>query len=276
MKIARPSPAPEPSPTGVGNTLLRYWWIVLFSAAVSVAATAWFASKQPATYRASATLVLAPTDTLTTTRDVVDALNTLDRRSVVASLAMVPSSRTVKERARADLRLTKAQLRHYNVQTAVVPDTNVIEVTVEGPNPKIDADFAYTLALQSISSVSNYYDIYALKVLDLPSVPTEPVGPGLIRKLLVGGLLGLLIGIGAALLLSHASDRAMGPRLGAQVRRFLDAVGLRRAGQRRPPRVIRGVHLIEASDAAEEAPEDVLRMPTFKQGMASQENEAGQ
>jgi len=228
-------------PPSVSRRAVRYWIVVLIAFAIGLGGTAWFAQKQPPLYRANATLVLAPVTGLGDVRQITDALNTLDRRSVVASLAMVPSSRTVREQARAQLQLTSAQLSPYHVSTAVVPDTNVIEVSVEGPDPRIDAAYAYALSAQSIASTRQYYDIYVLKALDWPSIPTEAVGPGLVRKLIVGGILGLLVGIGAALLLAYASIHGAGSRLGRI-----------RLGRRRPPKVIKGVHLPDLSEEFEE------------------------
>ena len=245
----RPSVQSRSSGIGLHLSALRYWWVVLLTVAIALGSTAWFARQQAPTYRATATLVLAPIVGLADTREITDALNTLDRRSVVASLAMVPSSRTVKEQARAELKLSDAQLKLYAVQTAVVPDTNVIEVNVEGPNPRVDAALASAVAAQSIARTPVYYDIYVLKVLDWPIVPTEAIGPGLVRKLTVGGLIGLVVGTGAALLLGFASDHAAGARLSALVRKSIG--GGRQRGQGRPRRVMRGVHLVEASEEPE-------------------------
>lgn len=234
------------------SVVASYWWVVAVALVVSVASTAWIAWNQPPTYRANTTLVLAPIDGLGPTRDIVDSLNTLDRRSVVATLATVPSSRTIENRAMAELKLTPAQLEPYVVKTAVVPDTNVIEVTVEGPDPRLAAAFAYAIAQQSILSTPAYYDIYALKILDVPVIPTEDVGPGLVRKLLVGAILGLLIGIGAAMLLAYLALGRIGLRLGQSVNRLLPAVGRKpNEGERSFPSAIKAVHLADAPDQQE-------------------------
>lgn len=178
--------------------LQRYWWMILFAFAFGFGATAAFTSLRAPTYRATTTLVVGPNESLKTPREVVDSLNTLDRRSVVATFAKLPSSRTVRERAQGQLQLDEAQLKPYDVRTVVVPDTNVLEVSVEGPDPRLAATLADAVAQQTTQYTREFYDIYGMKVLDRAQEPTERAGPGLSRTLLVGAVLGLLIGVGVA------------------------------------------------------------------------------
>ena len=178
--------------------LQRYWWLILLAFAFGFGSTAVFTSLRAPTYRATTTLVVGPNESLKTPREVVDSLNTLDRRSVVATFAKLPSSRTVRERAQGQLQLNEAQLKPYDVRTVVVPDTNVLEVSVEGPDPRTVAAFADAVAQQTTQYTREFYDIYGMKVLDRAQEPTERVGPGLSRTLLVGATLGLLIGVGVA------------------------------------------------------------------------------
>lgn len=191
------------NPESVKLFLRHYWWLILLAFAVGFGSTAFFTQTRTPAYRATTTLVIGPNENLKTPREVVDSLNTLDRRSVVATFAKLPSSRTVRERAQSQLQLSEAQLTPYTVKTAVVPDTNVLEVSVEGPEPRLAATFADAVAQQTTVYTREFYDIYGMKVLDRAQEPTEPVGPGLSRTLLVGAVLGLLIGVGAASLFDY-------------------------------------------------------------------------
>src|SRR5215207_8610641 len=169
-------------------SLKRYWWLILLAFAIGFGAAAFFTRRRTPTYRATTTLVVGPNENLKTTREVVDSLNTLDRRSVVATFARLPSGRTVRERAQQQLQLNESQLAPYEVKTVVVPDTNVLEVSAEGP----DARQAAAFADQTTTYAREIYDIYGMKVLDRARVPTEAAGPGLSRNLLTGAVLGLL------------------------------------------------------------------------------------
>lgn len=193
----------------------RYWWLILLAFAIGFGSAAFFTRRRPPTYRATTTLVVGPNETLKTTREVVDSLNTLDRRSVVATFAQLPSGRTVRERAQQQLQLAEAQLAPFEVRTAVVPDTNVLEVSVEGPDPRLAAGFADAVADQTTGYAREVYDIYGMKVLDRARVPAEPAGPGLSRNLLVGAVLGLLIGVGVASLFESLRRYGRGRRAAA-------------------------------------------------------------
>ncbi len=185
-------------PEAVKLFLRRYWWLILLAFAVGFGSAAFFAQRRAPSYRATTTLVVGPNESLKTTREVVDSLNTLDRRSVVATFARLPPSRTVRQRAAQQLQRPEAQLEPYEVKTAVVPDTNVLEVSVEGPDPRLAASFADAVAQQTTQYTREFYDIYGMKVLDRAQEPTERAGPSLSRTLLVGAVLGLLIGVGVA------------------------------------------------------------------------------
>jgi len=200
--------------------LKRYWWMILLAFAIGFGSAAFFTRRRPPTYRATTTLVVGPNETLKTPREVVDSLNTLDRRSVVATFARLPASRTVRERAGQQLQLGEAQLTPYEVRTAVIPDTNVLEVSVEGPDARLAAAFAEAVANQTTGYTREFYGIYGMKVLDAAKEPTEAVGPGLSRSLLAGAILGLLIGVGVASLFDFArrAGRARRERRAAAAR----------------------------------------------------------
>jgi uncharacterized protein involved in exopolysaccharide biosynthesis len=92
----------------VTQFLRQYWWLLLLTFLVSFGSTALFTFRRIVTYRAATTLVVGPNESITSSKEIVDTLDTLDRRSVIATFAKVPSSRTVRERAQAQLELPPA------------------------------------------------------------------------------------------------------------------------------------------------------------------------
>lgn len=174
----------------------------MITVAVGISSTALFAQWRTPTYQARTTLVVVPNELLATPREVVDSVNALDRRSVVATLARVSSSRAVREQALQSLRMSPEQFAPYTVKTVVVPDTNILEVSVEGPDQRLVAVFANEIAAQTIGYSRQFYQVYMLKLLDQAREKGQSVGPDFTRQLIAGALLGLLIGVGAAYLLS--------------------------------------------------------------------------
>jgi len=181
--------------------LRNYWPIVLITFVISLAASAVFAQRQPKTFMARATLVVGPNARLATSREIVDSLNALDRRSVVATLARVPSSRIVTQRAEQTLHLPDNRRAFYQVKTVVVPDTNILEISVSGPDPRFVARLANEIAVQTVTYSRDFYLVYDLKPLDQAPQMGEPTGPGVTRQVAAGGMLGLLAGLLAAYLL---------------------------------------------------------------------------
>lgn len=181
----------------------RSWWVIVLMLAIGVGATAYFTRRQTPLYQATTTVVIGPGGKLTEVSQIVNSLNALDRRSVVATYAKIPTSRTVRDRTRQQLGLSPSQMRLYRVSTSIVPDTNILQIAVEGPDPRLAADVANAIAEQAKSYAPEIYGIFGLNVLDRASVPSRPVKPELVRNVSVGAVLGLLLGIGLALLIEY-------------------------------------------------------------------------
>lgn len=179
---------------------LRWWPVILLALIVGTLSSIYFASHRAA-YQAETTLVLGPNELLEEPREIIDSLDTLDRRSVVATFAALPPSRTVRERAQQQLRLSGEDAARYQVQTVVLPDTNVLAVKVEGPDRRTVAAFANAIAHHAAANAAQIYSIYGLKVLDPAGEPTATGGAGKLRMMIMGALLGLLIGFAAAFIL---------------------------------------------------------------------------
>ena len=77
--------------------LQRGWWVILLTALIAVAISltiSYFAVPQ---YQAVARFIITPGASATSSTDVIDSLNTLDRRSVVATYAEVMNSQKMWE-----------------------------------------------------------------------------------------------------------------------------------------------------------------------------------
>ena len=79
----------------------------------------------------------------------------------------------------------------------------MLEVSVSGSEAQLAANYANAIGEQTRNYAQEFYSIYGIKVLDTADVPREPVRNVWMRELGVGGLLGLLLGLGMALLLNY-------------------------------------------------------------------------
>jgi capsular polysaccharide biosynthesis protein len=89
------------------------------------------------------------------------------------------------------------------VSTVVLPDTNILEISVDGSDRRRVAEVANAVAAQAVVYSRQFYQVYELRTLDPAPTLGKRKGPDLIRQLVAGGLLGLLIGLAAAFLLSQ-------------------------------------------------------------------------
>jgi diguanylate cyclase (GGDEF)-like protein len=174
--------------------LQRGWWMILLTALVAVAISltiSYFAVPQ---YQAVARFIITPGASATSSAAVIDSLNTLDRRSVVATYAEVMNSQKILLGSQESLQLPEAMREEFVVQAVVLPDANVLELTVTGPEPSSVAGLANTIGYQSILFSHSLNMTYALNFLDEATPPSQPISPQPLRDAAVALVLGLVAG----------------------------------------------------------------------------------
>lgn len=181
------------------HVLRRWWWVTVLAAAATVAATLFFTSKLTPLYEARAMLVVGPSDKIDDLDEFARSASALNR-SVIATYGKLPATRVVQARAKAQLNLTPEVALLYQHNTVIVPDTNILEVRVEGPDPKVCAAMANAIAQHARDYQREFYDIFALRILDPATPPSIPVWPDTPRALGMGGVIGLLLGLGLSFL----------------------------------------------------------------------------
>ena len=90
--------------------LQRGWWVILLAALVAVSVSLGLSYLAVPQYQATASFIITPSATLTIGRDVVNSLDTLDRRSIVATFAEVMNSRRILNEAAGSLDLEEKAL----------------------------------------------------------------------------------------------------------------------------------------------------------------------
>ena len=153
--------------------LQRNWWLILLTAMVALTVSLTISYLATPQFSAVARFIIVPSSSLTSGADVVRSLDTLDRRSVVATYAEVMNSSRILENASNFLKLDAATiLREYSIQSVDLPDSSVLELTVSGPNPQLAAQLANAIGFQSITFTRSLNLIYELNFLDT-AVPPE-------------------------------------------------------------------------------------------------------
>jgi receptor protein-tyrosine kinase len=196
------------------------WYLLLIGVLVSAALAVVADGTATPVYEASASYVVSPGSDIALD-DVAQGVNTLEAsrsRSIMTTLTQITDSDLVVGEAFAALGLDPALRDTYEVKSLVVPEANVMETAVTGPDPEVAAALASTIGELGGSRFVALYQIYDIQVLDAATVPTDTANTGLKKILVVAIFIGLVIGAGVALLRAawmQRSDRTMRTRLGA-------------------------------------------------------------
>lgn len=186
--------------SNVGSRVLQRWWLILLVTLISVAVAAWLTARQESAFRATASLVVTPNSSLDDPNHILRSLETLERRTVVATLADIPSSSSALEQAAGFLQEDASFLRDYRIRGSVKPQTNIIRIEVTGPNRVEVPRVADAVADATIQTGRSMYRVYSLRPLARAGVAAAAVNPDPRRNLLTGVVVGLLLGLLAAVL----------------------------------------------------------------------------
>ena len=177
--------------------LRRQAWVIGLVWLLTIAGAAWLTAGQPRVYRASASLVVAPDWRIEDSADVLRSLETLERRTVIATFARLPAAPDQRAAAAEEMGVDASDLRGYRVSGSVVPNTNVLRIDVDGPEPGRAAEFANALAGVTAGMVPALYRTFTLRPLERAAPRTQPIQPDTRRNLLVAAIAGLFLGLGA-------------------------------------------------------------------------------
>ncbi|RME48601.1 MAG: diguanylate cyclase [Caldilineae bacterium] len=181
--------------------LQKKWWIVLPVFLAAVTATVVLTFTQMPIYRTSTTLVVAPSPGFEDVRSFASGLNILSTRQEIASTyAEIATSRLMKNAAAEVLGLSREEKKQYTVESKVQAGTNIIVISVEGPDPVIASEMANHIANNLSRYAEDLYETFILRSLDEATVPVFPVRPNKVLNIGLATVLGLVLGVGFAFL----------------------------------------------------------------------------
>jgi capsular polysaccharide biosynthesis protein len=180
--------------------VLRGWWLVVVCLVLAAALIGTYLHGAKSTYRSSGTYVIGPAATLATADNVVRSFESLQALGIVPTLVELFHSRAVALGASSEVGVSQADLAQYQVDAAVLSGSTTLEVTVTGPNAPTAARLAGAIGDAAARRFEHIYPIYAITPLDAPLAATSPLGPHPARYATIALFLGLLVGVGLALL----------------------------------------------------------------------------
>lgn len=168
--------------------------LVIFVAAFAAGALIWSITVTPI-YRASAKFLVYPNDTLTSSRDVVSSLDTLDKRTISTTYADILDSNRVYQDTISRLQLNENDLKEVRVFSEVQANTNILVLSVEGPDPQVATLLANNIGQNGISYIKSIYQVYDISFLDTAMEPEIPFRPRPLITTLIAAGVGLLLGL---------------------------------------------------------------------------------
>jgi diguanylate cyclase (GGDEF)-like protein len=189
----------------------RGWWLILITALVAVNLSLLYSYylAEP-TYEAVARFIVSPNLQNIESRDLVNSLEALDKRSIISTYAEVLNSREIINGTMSLLGADPMQFVNYKTLVTVLPDANIIRFSVQGPDPEVSAILANGIGQNAIDFIRNLYVIYNIEFLDQAVVPSEPIQPKPIQNAGLALLVGTVLGVGLAIFrdqLSSTLDR---------------------------------------------------------------------
>ena len=191
--------------------LKRNWWIVVLTmlSAFSLAlALSYFSTP---IYQTRAQFIVSPGPAFLASiegdlSDAVRGIESLDKRSIIATYEEIMNSRQIFEKASILLQMAPAQLEQYEATAVVLPDASALELTVTGPDPTTASQLANTMGQESISYIQALYNqLYSVTLLDAATIPTSPISPQPVRDAILSLALGLAFGVILAIIVDYAN-----------------------------------------------------------------------
>lgn len=180
------------------RTLAKGWWIIIVSTLLAVNVAILYSFVATPIYQAQVSFIVSPNFSLLQDQDnLIESINTLDRRSIVSTYSEIVISTNLSQEALLEEGITDLKVAEdYKFTVTVSPDANVIFLFVEGPDAYKVTDMANYIGNKAILYIQELYQVYDIRFLDPALLPTEPVKPQPVQVILIGAVLGAMIGVG--------------------------------------------------------------------------------
>lgn len=200
----------------------RGWWLIVISlllaANLSLVNSFYFAKPQ---YESVARFIVSPNIEVfgDLGKDLANSLETLDKRSIVATYAEVIKSREIFENTINLLGGESADFVDYESIVVVLPEANIIQMTVRGPDPEVAAFLANSVGQYALEFINELYKVYSINFIDKAVVNETPYTPRPVPDFLISIVIGLTVGFGLVFL----QDQLTSSLQGISIRRMKDA-----------------------------------------------------
>jgi len=185
--------------------LVDYWWMPVLGAILAGGIGLAVALVSPPTFEAIGTFVLTPQPAPATDEglDIVaeglDALSSNDGTLVNTYADMVASPRVVSDAA-TQIGMGSDERDRYDVAGVRTPDSNVVQLSVTGPNAARATELGGAVAAVSTDLFADLYRVVDIETIRTPRAQQTPVSTSPEQSATVAAVLGIVAGVALALL----------------------------------------------------------------------------
>ena len=176
------------------NLLYRRWWVILSVTVLAVVVAAGYSLNEATRYQATATVLVHPTSDANSASVFSDELNLLSYGSLTETFASLARSPSMIRSAAGAIGVSADAASHYSATGSLIPQTTVLEVSVDGPDPNTVVKLANQLVTQVSDATTQYFHIIQLTSLDAAAPPATQTQPKTARNLAIAAAAGLLLG----------------------------------------------------------------------------------
>lgn len=199
---------------------MRRWLIIfiVFIAFVGSTLVAYVFSKD--VYEADSVLIVSSQKNATSKEELTYAEYTLNVQLVNSYRVLCKTERVLAQvLQKGNLPLTLSALAD-KISVNAVNDTEIISITVEDQDPMMAAKIANVVAEVFVKEIPNIMQMDNVQIIDSASVPTAPMKPNRPMMVIIALILGVLLGLGVAILLDYFDTTVKTPE---QLEKLLDA-----------------------------------------------------
>jgi uncharacterized protein involved in exopolysaccharide biosynthesis len=167
------------------------WRVIALSIVLMTALAAILAVALPLRYRATAIGAVTPLSGSLTPSEAFHGVEALDRRSLVATVAALPSTSLVTGSG-------------YDISAAVLPNTNLVRIDVDARSAEVAASVANATLAEIASQTRTMFKYYDVAPVKKAVPPATAALPHRARIIAAGWVLGILLGAVLAYVRSRA------------------------------------------------------------------------
>ena len=177
----------------------RNWYLLLVCALVAAAGAVYLAHREHKEYRSSMRLAVGPSPSITRQTRIAQAVDSLNKRPLIMTFAELAAGKRLYREAAAEAGVADREAARYSVSANPLPEANVIAVDVEGPRRATAELLVGAVGRHAAMQIEDFYKNFAVRPLDDPDTPADPISPTPKRDVplaAAGGLaFGFLLGL---------------------------------------------------------------------------------